>query len=300
MRKLLAAAVTLSASVLLLTQVPSFAQEVVRSVQPDDLQPSIQRFLAQKSSVQSLREARINERGKAADAREVNQMLNALGLSAPRPSDSVSDAQADALQNSLLAEAVQLLVFSDMSPGRIRQLQVVGINPLDVAIRYLQGHGTLTDQALLADRTVIGEIVSVKMENLGDGFGSTVVFRVTDSLVGADTPTLALRQRSGLKEGGDTITFSTDISQSDVGNSFLLTASEGLYDEGSAVRKARPAQNGGGASRLHVQLGTRYLITGDSALPVYSAGQPLLVTDVVQQLATLKQAKGRLSAPARQ
>ncbi len=138
------------------------------------------------------------------------------------------------------------------------------------------------------------------MEDLGDGFGSTVTFRVADNLVGTGAPSLVLRQRSGLVDGGDTITFSTDFSQSDVGNIFLLTASEGLYDEGSAVRNARPAQKGGGAARLHVQLGTRYLITEGTALPIYGAGQPMPVAGAIQDLATLKQAKGRLTATVRQ
>ncbi len=142
MRKILTTAVTVSVGGMLFTQIPSFAQEVGPSVQTDNLQPAIQRFLSQKSSAQSLRETRINERRKGADAREIIQMLRALGLNAPRPSDSVSDVQASALQESLLTESVQLLVFTDMSPGRIRQLQAEGINPLDIAIRYLQGRAT--------------------------------------------------------------------------------------------------------------------------------------------------------------
>lgn len=290
------ALVTVTGS-LLAQDLPELAQNS-EPVQQNDLQSAIQNFLSKKEAAQSIREARISERGKASDAREIRQMMRALGIESPKPTTTVSAAQSDALRESLLTEATQLLAFSELSPGRIKQLQAEGINPLDVAVRYIQGTGTLTDQAILADRTVVAELISLKDENLNDGFGSTATFRVTQNLVASGAPNLAVRQRSGIEVGGDTITYSADFKPDDVGSRFLITTSSGLYDEGSAMQRAQPSGTRGGTAKYQVLLGTHYLVRGDTAVPVYGSGQPTTVTAIAQQLDTLERAKGRLIGQA--
>lgn len=140
MRKLVALAASAAVCTLVVAQSNTLAQDAAPSADTD-LQPALQQFLAKKSAAQSLRSARIAERGKENEAREIERMLRALGMTAPKPGETVSEAQSQALKDSLTTEAVQLLVFVGMTPGRINQLQSAGTTPLEVAIRYLQGRG---------------------------------------------------------------------------------------------------------------------------------------------------------------
>lgn len=116
----------------------------------------------------------------------------------------------------------------------------------------------------LAEQIVLVEATSaLTPSESGDGFGSTVNFRVDESLKGdiAVGDTIQLRQISRAESQ-----VSTDLDP-EVGQRFLLLLSSSLYGLESAERGGSPS-NGG-----HVQALPGYRLEGDSLAPL-GVGQP--------------------------
>ncbi|MCR2834661.1 hypothetical protein [Parerythrobacter lacustris] len=270
------------AGTLSLVQSPAEAQST--PAQSEDEQAVVQ-FLSEKRDIQARRSAQLDRRGARSDAQQLRQLTRALNLESPRPFASISPEQSGALQESLIEDAVQLLLFLDMKPGRVQRLQATGQNPLQAAINFVKGTSTLQEQALLSDHTVLATIQSVVVEDLGDGFGSTVTLDVVDRYIGRTERTLQFRQRSGSE-----VIYAHDIREGDTGT-YVFSLSRGLYDEAAVSDGATPVRQNSGRPEYYAVLGTRYAASDGIAIPDRGTGQATPLSTIQIILAPLASAK---------
>ena len=225
-------------------------------------------FLNRKRERQARREAALSRRGNAADQQELRRLYRALNIPRPNPRAQISAANQSALAESFETDSIQLLQSLNFKPARIRRLSDAGLNPLQAAAAYTRGTATVTEYALLSDVVAVARVVEVRNERLGDGFRSTVLLEITDSILGrAPNRPIALRQRSGEDENGQTLRVTSDLQAVD-GQSYLVMLSAGLYEQLATEGAGNPAASAQGAARNYVQLGPTYLVQGDTLTPV--------------------------------
>ncbi len=267
-------------------QAPSPAESV-----EENNSKAVDYFLDQKSKFQQRRGARISARGETEVSRDVEKLLRALDIKKPKPFDTANQTQIDSLQNSLIMDATQLLVLVDMKPGRIKQLQSAGSDPLISAISLVRGTATLRDQAILADYTVLAKISAVKFESLGDGFGSTVTFDVVKSYVGPPAiKRLQVRQMSGKSDDGSQALYSGDMLPGDE-QTYLISLSHGAYEEGVIATNKQPELNTNGRAKYLAQLGTRYMLDGQNLIPIHGTTGATDLTSADKELAGVSKSK---------
>ena len=169
-------------------------------------------FLNRKRERQARREAALSRRGNAADQQELRRLYRALNIPRPNPRAQISAANQSALAESFETDSIQLLQSLNFKPARIRRLSDAGLNPLQAAAAYTRGTATVTEYALLSDVVAVARVVEVRNERLGDGFRSTVLLEITDSILGrAPNRPIALRQRSGEDENGQTLRVTSEL-----------------------------------------------------------------------------------------
>ena len=161
----------------------------------------------------------------------------------------------------------------------------------------------MTEYALLSDVVAVARVVEVRNERLGDGFRSTVLLEITDSILGrAPNRPIALRQRSGEDENGQTLRVTSDLQAVD-GQSYLVMLSAGLYEQLATEGAGNPAASAQGAARNYVQLGPTYLVQGDTLTPVDTGEvSPTTLSQLKATLAPVARARNTAddAAPAQE
>ena len=260
-------------------------------------------FLNRKRERQARREAALSRRGNAADQQELRRLYRALNIPRPNPRAQISAANQSALAESFETDSIQLLQSLNFKPARIRRLSDAGLNPLQAAAAYTRGTATVTEYALLSDVVAVARVVEVRNERLGDGFRSTVLLEITDSILGrAPNRPIALRQRSGEDENGQTLRVTSDLQAVD-GQSYLVMLSAGLYEQLATEGAGNPAASAQGAARNYVQLGPTYLVQGDTLTPVDTGEvSPTTLSQLKATLAPVARARNTAddAAPAQE
>ena len=260
-------------------------------------------FLNRKRERQARREAALSRRGNAADQQELRRLYRALNIPRPNPRAQISAANQSALAESFETDSIQLLQSLNFKPARIRRLSDAGLNPLQAAAAYTRGTATVTEYALLSDVVAVARVVEVRNERLGDGFRSTVLLEITDSILGrAPNRPLALRPRPGEDENGQTLRVTSDLQAVD-GQSYLVMLSAGLYEQLATEGAGNPAASAQGAARNYVQLGPTYLVQGDTLTPVDTGEvSPTTLSQLKATLAPVARARNTAddAAPAQE
>ena len=260
-------------------------------------------FLNRKRERQARREAALSRRGNAADQQELRRLYRALNIPRPNPRAQISAANQSALAESFETDSIQLLQSLNFKPARIRRLSDAGLNPLQAAAAYTRGTATVTEYALLSAVVAVARVVEVRNERLGDGFRSTVLLEITDSILGrAPNRPIALRQRSGEDENGQTLRVTSDLQAVD-GQSYLVMLSAGLYEQLATEGAGNPAASAQGAARNYVQLGPTYLVHGDTLTPVDTGEvSPTTLSQLKATLAPVARARNTAddAAPAQE
>ncbi|MBR0406019.1 MAG: hypothetical protein IJI68_12605 [Eggerthellaceae bacterium] len=260
-------------------------------------------FLNRQRERQARREAALSRRGNAADQQELRRLYRALNIPRPNPRAQISAANQSALAESFETDSIQLLQSLNFKPARIRRLSDAGLNPLQAAAAYTRGTATVTEYALLSDVVAVARVVEVRNERLGDGFRSTVLLEITDSILGrAPNRPIALRQRSGEDENGQTLRVTSDLQAVD-GQSYLVMLSAGLYEQLATEGAGNPAASAQGAARNYVQLGPTYLVQGDTLTPVDTGEvSPTTLSQLKATLAPVARARNTAddAAPAQE
>jgi hypothetical protein len=109
------------------------------------------------------------------------------------------------------------------------------------------------DRIALAPFVVAGEFVDVRVEDLGDGFGSTVVFRPQQVLASPQGSTLRgdilIRQESGRMTGRGRTFFTSDFKAAEPGRHLLLLSDQ-RYEQVAAQKGKRGRANGPGSTYM--------------------------------------------------
>lgn len=251
-------------------------------------------FLNRKKERQAERNAVLQRRGLSNDQSELRRLYRALGISRPKPRAQITAANEEALGASLETDSVQLLQSLGFKPGRVRRLADAGFNPLQAASNYVRGTATVIDYALLSDIVAVARVTEIRDERLGDGFRSTVMLDVTDSIIGrAPSRPIGLRQQSGTDENGQTVRVTSELQAVD-GQSYLVMLSSGLYDQlasenGNGNGTATAAR---GTAGNYVRSGVVYLVQGDDLTPIGSSeASGTTISQLKQTLAPVARAK---------
>lgn len=162
----------------------SRGQEPAIAAKPLTDDERVSDFLSRKRQRQAERAAVLQRRGIGGEEVETRQLYRSLNVVRPRPSANISDSNLSALNDALGSDAVQLIQSLGIKLQRIRRLAVAGFDPLVAATAYVRGTATISQQALLADVVAVAKVTAVRNELLGDGFRSTVMFDVIETVSG--------------------------------------------------------------------------------------------------------------------
>lgn len=207
---------------------------------------AVDKFLADKASEQGRASAAFASRGRSADNAEIRSMLRAASIEKAKPFD-IDSGRSDALTESLAIDAADYLTSLGYKAVDVRTLAKAGFDPLGAAARLIRGTSSQMDRIALAPYVVAGEIVDVRIEDLGDGFGSTVVFRPQQVLASPQGSTLRgdilIRQESGVMTGRGRTFFTSDFRAAEPGRHLLLLSDQ-RYEQVAAQKGKRGRGNG--------------------------------------------------------
>jgi hypothetical protein len=247
-------------------------------------------FIKRKGQDQSRRQAFLEKVGLTKDQQELDQSTRASGFKRPRPSLTLSAERLASLETSLATDVSQMLAFVDLRPKKVKTLVEAGFDPVQSAVSFARGEGTLFDQAILSDRTVVGKVRSIKNEDLGDGYGSTVTLDVLGTLVGRTGPQRAVfRQRSG-----STSAYGNDFTVDDT-NTYLISLSRGIYEADALTFAAKPVVNTKGRAKYYAAIGTRFLVDGDKLSSAAGVPDEISLNAAKTKLNALKTTRNTLN-----
>jgi hypothetical protein len=230
----------------LLGAVAVMAQEPGAAEGPVAPAAAVDKFLSDKASEQAWAGAAFGSRGKSADNAEIRNMLRAASIEKAKPFD-VDSGRSEALTQSLAIDAADYLTSLGYKPVDIRTLAKAGFDPLSAAARLNRGTSSQMDRVALAPYVVAGEVVDVRVEDLGDGFGSTVVFRPQEILASPQGSTLRgdilIRQESGRMTGRGRTFFTSEFKSAEPGRHLLLLSDQ-RYEQVAAQKGKRERANG--------------------------------------------------------
>lgn len=194
-------------------------------------------------------------RALAATARIAPPGLGRAGATRPR------------LEAALTTETIQFLAAAGVRPGDVQRARAGGVDLFEAASAAIRGVATFDQQAALTSHVVVAEVVQARQAGGGDGFGSSIGFRVIDSLRGPLEPgaDFVLRQASGAEKD-----VSSDL-RPEVGERFLLLLSRDYYEQLAAEAGQSPM------SGAYAQLLPGFLLRGDEVLPTV-IGQPAVAS----------------------
>ena len=243
------------------------AQEPGEASGPAAPEAAVDRFLAEKSAQQSRSEAALKRRGRGADSAEIRGLLKAARIDSPKPF-GIDGERSARLTDSLATDAAHYLAGLGYKPVDLRAMADGGFDALGAALRLIRGTSNQMDRLALAPYVVVGDVVEVRVEDLGDGFGSTAVFRPRTFLSSPQGATpkgdILIRQLSGTTTGRGQTFYSSDLSTDDKG-SYLLLLSDQRYQQVSEERGRRPRQNGPSATYMARTAFDQIRVSGDGA-----------------------------------
>lgn len=169
------------------------------------------------------------------------------------------------LESALNVEVIQLLAAAGLRPADILRNRARGVDVFEAASAAIRGEATFQQQAALAQSIVVAEALDQRQTSAGDGFGSTVRFRVVDRLKGDLSPgtEFVLRQQST-----ETMDVSTDLRPA-ADEQFLLLLSRAYYQQ-LVAEAGRQGQDA-----AYAQIMPGYLVSPGGLMPTV-IGQPRL------------------------
>lgn len=128
---------------------------------------------------------------------------------------------------ALVTEAIQFLAAAGVKPGDVQRARATGVDLFEAASAAIRGVATFDQQAALASDVVVAEVVQGRQPGGADGLGSSVEFRVIETLKGGLEPGsgFMLRQTAGAE-----MDVSTDL-RPEAGERFLLLLSRDYYEQ---------------------------------------------------------------------
>lgn len=227
---------------------------------------STRAFLAHKRQLQNERSGRIADQ---ANLGALNAMVRAVAVTPPAPR-FVDKGSLAALNDAFLVDIAQTLAVLGFKAGDLRRSPEVSAAYVQAAAARIRGGATLDQEKLLADTVVIGTVAKTVMEELGDGFRSTVEIVVDSPVKGAAKAgdTIRLRRLSG--KGADNRQLSVSV-EDDLANGakVALIASNARYQSDFAAR-------GKTCARCVVEQVPAFLVNGENVVP--TGGYPLRST----------------------
>lgn len=257
---------------------PALGQEAPSAAQPS-APPGVSRgatnvdpvaaFLSRTAQRQQRRDQALSTRGKGDNLRQLNGLLQGAKIA---PSGlGRNPAERTQLESSLSIEVAQFLAATGFNPGDVQRLQRGGLDLGEAASATIRGSATFPQEAALAEVVVVAETTGAMQPSTpDDGFGSSIPFRVIETLKGPlpSGTAFQLRQRSGAQAD-----VSTDLRPQS-GTRFLLLLSSGLYQQEAAEHGGR------GHASAFMQLVPGYFVLGEELRPT-GIGQPR-VTSLAQ------------------
>jgi hypothetical protein len=228
------------------------AQEPGAASGPVSAEAAVDDFRSDKAAEQARAGAAFQARGRGADAAEIRNMLRAASLEKAKPF-GIDERRSVALTESLAIDAADYLVSLGYKAVDVRTLAQAGFDPLGAAARLIRGTSSQMDRIVLAPYVVAGEVVDVRVEDLGDGFGSTVVFRPHEVLAAPQGANLRgdilIRQESGTSTGRGPVFYTSDFRGGEPGRHVLLLSDQ-RYEHVSAQKGKRGRGNGPGSTYM--------------------------------------------------
>lgn len=229
-----------SIGVALALHTASFAQSSSETAQPKTDAQIISEFLADKKNQRATTDTGHQKRGVGAEAAELRQMVKALSFDKPAPGVNIPQEDASALSESLSLDAADYLTSLGWKPNEVRAMQKNGFDALAAAVRLIRGSSTQADRLMLSPFIVIGKVTSVQVEDLSDGFGSTVSLsnvRAVAEPKGKPLPgSISIRQRSGEATSRGVVFYDSDINQPQIGQTVMLLLSNDRYTQSVTER----------------------------------------------------------------
>lgn len=234
------------------TAVAVAAQESGTAEGPVAPAAAVDKFLSDKGAEQARASAAFQSRGRSADNAEIRNMLRAASIEKAKPFD-IDAGRSAALTESLALDAADYLTSLGYKAVDIRTLAKAGFDPLGAAARLIRGTSSQMDRIALSPYVVAGEVVDVRVEDVGDGFGSTVVFRPREVLASPQGSTLRgdilIRQESGIMTGRGQTFFTSDLKAGERGQQVLLLSDQ-RYEQVAAQKGKRGKGNGANSTYM--------------------------------------------------
>lgn len=217
----------------------AFAQSLENAAPKSDRQ-IVDEFIAQKKAEHTKTNEVQSRRSTASDGQQMRKMIRAINFDRPKPTDSLPTDVTNQLSDLLATDAADYLTSLGWKPNAVQQLTKNGFDAGNAAIRVIRGGSSQLERIVLAPYVVKGKIVSVRTENLNDGFGQTISFAPEMYLAspnGKPLPeTLMLRQSSGEMTSRGQTYYSGDFTKDDVGRSVILLLSDDRYLQRSSEK----------------------------------------------------------------
>lgn len=221
----------------------------------------VEAFLARTADRQRGREAAFARRGLTGQDGQFRALVASARIA---PAGLGRDgATRSRLEAALTTETIQFLIAAGANPGDVQRTRTRGVDLFEAASAAIRGEASFAQQASLTPILVVAEVVRTRHADGGDGFGSSIGFRVVESIKGDLQPgaDFVLRQASG-----SAMDVSTDLRPA-VGERFLLMLSRDYYEQ--LVAEAGNAPRTG----AYAQLLPGFLLRGEELLPTV-IGQP--------------------------
>ena len=206
------------------------------SAQEEERPNAVEAFLERKATERRSDEEVFDRRGRSADLRGLRGMVQAISPPRRGASVPITDAQAPLLDEAYRDEIARFLLESGFTPGDIRARSGRGDELILAAADALVGRASFAQQALLSQVVVIGEVTAKEDGPFGD-FGSRLVFRVVNPLIGREVTgqEVHVLQESGPTGNGQYRVVSTDLTPA-VGDQLLLFLSRARLEHRAARR----------------------------------------------------------------
>ncbi|MCW1431604.1 hypothetical protein [Novosphingobium sp. JCM 18896] len=241
---------------------------------------------------------------RAAEAAPDFAVIRTLIEATPVPAILAGGGETDPPRKPSRVQSLDIarfLVTLGFTADRIRALQAAGIDPVNAWVRQ-NGFATPANQAVLARETVVVEPVRTYEAQLGDGYRSTVVLRVIESLKGdaRSGDLLTMRMVSG-REGDAYVQANEEPpllaglpGAMTTGTRWMLNLSDGFYSRSAALVGGKNASPAG--SRWYVSWSTFARVEGDRVLSYRSDEQIHSLDAIRREIAPVDEAFDRLPA----
>ena len=167
------------------------------SQQQGNIEYAAQSFVAEKRANQSRVQGLLDRRGRGNGVGPLKRLLNDLDFARPNTPGISAETQA-AINDSLLTDAAQYLAASNFAPNKVNAYLRAGFNPLEAAIAIVRGTPSPANVAILADRVIVGRVLSVEASGSPAERTSIVTLDVDDTVLGPASDSVVFEQGGGL------------------------------------------------------------------------------------------------------